>query len=454
MTTTKVKIQLTVFITLTAFAVGLIAFHYVKLPALWGYRQVHASAEFADGAGIYPQANVTYRGVTVGKVTAVDLAPDGANVSFRVDESARVPEAVTATIRSVSPIGEQYVDLKPRGDSDALMTDGSHIGKRFTAVPEQISDVLDDANTLVASVPLGDLQTALHEADRAFNGLGPELESLAVNGGQLTTTADENYAQTSQLLKDGEVVLDTQLATSKEIRAWTSDLADFSTSVRRSDRQFDAMLESLPGAAQQATATVDMLARELPPLLVSGQTVADLAADYHDPLEQVLVYYPRVMMTNIASTSVHKNAQRMAFKVMANYPGNCNTGWPKSYEDLGPRGPLALSDEASVPKAYCKVDQSDPRVARGARNLQCFEPGSVVERAASVYACRGEKDPRRPEVLTSGSPSPAATSDSPTSDPERFATESDPVAYLGGSSVRPTTKEKTWQSLLLSPVSK
>lgn len=201
------------------------------------------------------------------------------------------------------------------------------------------------------------------------------------------------------------------------------------------------MLNSLPGAAQQATAAVDLFARQLPPLLASGQVLADLAADYHDPLEQVLVYYPRVMLTNIATVSVHKNAQRMAFKSMANYPGSCKQGWPGTNDPLGPRGPLELADAPSIPTAYCKIPAGDPRVARGARNLQCFEPGSPEgKRAASIYACRGEEDPRVPET--------GIGSDKPSAAP---AAAFDPLAYLGGKGVTPTKKEQTWQSLLLNP---
>ncbi len=445
MITSRVRIQLLVFATLTSIAVGLIAFHYVRVPDLVGYRQVEASAVFDQGAGIYPQANVTYRGVTVGKVTGVDLAPNGVKVSFRVAESAEVPEALAATIRSVSPIGEQYVDLTPRGEGSGMLADGDVIAKEFTAIPVQIAGVLDDVNGLVKSVPLQDLRTALNEADAAFNGLGPSLRSLSTDGKSLVDAADDNYEQTSQLLDDGETLLDTQLETSSEIRAWTADLAGFSASLRDGNKDFDAMLNSLPAAAQQATATIDVLARQLPMLLATGQVLADLAADYHDPLEQVLVYYPRVMLTNIASTSVHENAQRMAFKAMANYPGSCKEGFPGANDPFGPRGPLELADKASVPTAYCDIAQSDPRVTRGARNLQCFEPGSPAgKRAASIYACRGEEDPRAPET---GVDESGSTSTS------RPAEDFTPLAYLGGEGVSPT-KEQTWQSLLLNPMQK
>ena len=436
----RIRVQLTVFGLLTATAVGMILFHYVNSPALVGVGQVSASAVFEDGAGIYPQANVTYRGVTVGKVTDVRLDPEGVRVTFRVPKSADIPSDVSATVRSVSAIGEQYVDLVPRADSSSKpLVKGTVIPRDQTSVPPQIAQVLDDVNGLVESVPLADLNTALNEADLAFSDLGPKLDSLTKNGQKLIEAADENYDATHQLLADGETFLDSQLASSDSIRALTKDLAGFSTSLRGGDKDFRALLTSVPGAANQARLTVELLGRNLPPLIKSGQVLADLTADYHDPLEQVLVYYPRVMATNTAASSASPDVQRMAFKVMANYPGGgCKVGYPGTDDPLGPRGPNDLTDIDAAPNTYCKVPQSDQRITRGARNLQCFEPGSAPgKRAATIYQCRGEADPV-------GS---VSGSSAPTSAGQSF----DVLSFLGGQGATPPKEEMTWQNLLAAP---
>ena len=441
MITARIRLQLAVFSVLTAIAAGLIAFHYVRVPALVGVGQVHASAMFDAGAGIYPQANVTYRGVTVGKVTAVELEPDAVRVSFRVEEDARVPADLRASIKSISAIGEQYVDLVPVDEpGEELLEDGSVIPLERTRVPTPIAEVLDDVNALIESVPAGDLNVALREADLAFSGLGPVLERLADDAAALVEEADSNYEATHDLLVDGESFLDDQIASANSIRSWASDLRSLSRELRSSDGEFRGVLESLPPAAREARLTVDQLARQLPPLIDSAQVLVDLAADYHDPLEQVLVYYPRVMMTNISTTVVHPDAQRMAFKAMANYPGGgCTYGWPEAGEPLGPRGPFDLSDMPSDPNAYCKLPQADPRVTRGARNLQCFEPEAPPgARAATIYQCRGDSGPTESGEMAGDDSIPELPTDL--------------LALVGGQHTIPTTKETTWQALMLAPV--
>ena len=391
MITRRVKIQLAVFGTLTLIAVSLIFFHYARIPAEMGIGQVNAQATFSEGAGIYPNANVTYRGVTVGKVTAVGLAKDGVDVSFRINQSADVPKDVDATIKSVSAIGEQYVDLTPRGDATALLSDGDAIPLANTSIPRPIAGVLDDVDGLLGAVPRKDLSTVLDEADKAFQGLGPSIARLNKNAQLLVSAADENYEQTHRLILDGEQMLDGQLASSDAIRSWSSDLAEFTTQLRKSDKDLRPLLADVPPAANEVDGLLSDLSGTVPALVDSSQVTADLLKAYHKPLEQVLVAFPRVAMTNLGHVGPGSGRDAgLAFKTVANYPGGCATGWPKAGQPHSFRGSNQIADAPPAPGAYCKIPQSDARVARGARNLECFEPGSPAgRRAATIYQCRG-----------------------------------------------------------------
>ena len=70
-------------------------------------------ANFVAGGGIYQNANVTYRGVTIGRVDSVGLTDDGVIANMRLNSNTPVPDNVTATVKSVSAVGEQYIDLVP-----------------------------------------------------------------------------------------------------------------------------------------------------------------------------------------------------------------------------------------------------------------------------------------------------------------------------------------------------
>ena len=439
-----VRIQLVVFTILSLAAGAIIFFQYARVPDLMGVGKIAVTARFSEGAGIYPFANVTYRGVQVGKVTDVRLAPGGADVVMQIDRSADVPKDVDANILSVSAIGEQYVDLVPRPGARDAMTDGTQVPLDHTHIPRQIAQVLDDVNGLLASVPTDSLGVVLNEAQQAFQGLEPDLQKLLGSTNTLVQQANDNYGPTSKLLTDVEPVLDSQLSTSPAIRSWTKDLAAFTGQLKQSDGDVRSLLQSVPGAAGQMQGFFQDLSASAPTLLSSTGVLTDLAAAYHKPLEEVLVVYPMIAAIDILTASPDRGGQfRLAFKTIANYPGGCSDGWPTADQPLGARGPEDMTDEAFPQGAYCKIPQSDPRVTRGARNLQCFEPGSPPgRRAATIDQCRTNG------YSTTFPQKTPLTIQNPVAD-----SGNDVLGLLSGSGTPPPSpKELTWQNLVLGAI--
>jgi phospholipid/cholesterol/gamma-HCH transport system substrate-binding protein len=443
MITRKVRIQLLVFTALAVIASALIFFQYARVPTLMGIGQEEVSATFTEAAGLYPQANVTYRGVTVGKVTAVRLAPDGVEAELRIASDAKVPADVEAVIKSVSAIGEQYVDLVPRSAGGGRLKSGAQIPIEHTRVPRQIATVLDDVDSLLSSVPQDSLAVVVDEAEKGFTGLGPDLARLNVNAQALINDASENYDETNLLIKDAETALDSQLVTSGAIRSWTSDLSGFSRELRRNDKQVRSILKSVPGAARAVRGLFDDLSQPLPRFLESADVTADLLTAYHKPLEQVLVIYPMVAANNIQANSPNHGGLGLTFKTIANYPGGCSEGWPKAGEPLGARSSTEIDDMEFPRGSFCQIQQRDPRVVRGTRNLQCFEPGSPVgRRAATIEQCRGAG------YSTDAAPFTYVPVNNPLAPPANN------VLDMFGGSRGPAvqTKEMTWQSLMLAPL--
>ena len=71
-------------------------------------------------------------------------------------------------MRSVSAVGEQYVELLPRTDSPPYLQDGSVIAMGDTKIPQQVSPMLDQVSTLINSIPKDKLSGLI---DESFNGL-------------------------------------------------------------------------------------------------------------------------------------------------------------------------------------------------------------------------------------------------------------------------------------------
>ena len=71
------RLQLTIFAVVTVLTVGAISIFYLHVPAAVGIGSYKVEANFVAGGGLYQNANVTYRGVTVGRVESVGLTNDG-----------------------------------------------------------------------------------------------------------------------------------------------------------------------------------------------------------------------------------------------------------------------------------------------------------------------------------------------------------------------------------------
>ncbi|MDE1196319.1 outer membrane lipid asymmetry maintenance protein MlaD [Pseudomonas sp. Bc-h] len=86
-------------------------------------------ANFDNIAGLTVRAKVTMAGVTIGKVTAIDLDHDTfmGRVTMEVDKRVNnLPSDSTASILTAGLLGEKYIGISVGGD-DQLLKDGGTI---------------------------------------------------------------------------------------------------------------------------------------------------------------------------------------------------------------------------------------------------------------------------------------------------------------------------------------
>ena len=86
-------------------------------------------ANFDNIAGLTVRAKVTRAGVTIGKVTAIDLDRDNymARVTLQLEKAVdNLPTDSTASILTAGLLGEKYIGLSVGGE-DTLLKDGGTI---------------------------------------------------------------------------------------------------------------------------------------------------------------------------------------------------------------------------------------------------------------------------------------------------------------------------------------
>lgn len=190
----------------------------MQVPTLLGVGKLTVTLELPDTGRLYRFSNVTYRGVPVGKVTAVGPTATGAKATLAIDTSPKIPADVHAAVRCMSAVGEQYVDLVPRSESGPFLRDGSVIAARDTSITRPVGPMLDKLSALVKSIPKDKLGQLLDETFTAFNGAGYDLESMLDSSAKLSHDASAVVDHTRTLVDDGRPFLNAQAQTADQTR--------------------------------------------------------------------------------------------------------------------------------------------------------------------------------------------------------------------------------------------
>ncbi|OBA70300.1 mammalian cell entry protein [Mycobacterium sp. 1554424.7] len=479
----RIKLQLALFAVIAVTAGAVMVFRYINAPAMiFGVGRYTVTMELPRAAGLYPSANVSYRGTEVGHVEKVELTDGGVLAVLSLRSDIKVPANLRAEVHSQSALGEQYVSLLPRGAGPSLR-DGDVIPAAATSVPPDIDSLLDATNRGLSAIPRDNLKTAIDESYTAVGGLGPELARLVGGSTQLAIDADKNLDPLTTLIDRSAPVLDSQADTADAIRAWAAHLATITGQLRSSDASLAGVLRNGGAAADQARQLFQRLQPTLPVLLANLVSVGDVAVTYQPALEQLLVLFPQAVANIQGMMVANRNTKQdykglfLDFKLNLNLPPVCNTGFlpPQqqripSFEDHPNRAPGDL---------YCRVPQDSPFNVRGARNYPCLTvPG---KRAPTVKMCESNEqyvplndgynwkgDPNATlsgqdvPQLPPGSPPPAQNAPPAAALPPPIAAaEYDPATgtyvgpdghlYTQSDLSQTAPKERTWQSMLIPP---
>jgi phospholipid/cholesterol/gamma-HCH transport system substrate-binding protein len=388
MLTRFVRIQLAIFAIVGIVGVVVMVLWYIQAPTLLGIGKMTVTLKLPATGGLYRFSNVTYRGVQIGKVTAVGLTPHGAEATLSLDTSPKIPADLQAEVRSISAVGEYYVDLRPRTDSPPYLHDGSVIAKDSTTIPQPIGPVLDQSSALINSFPKGKLGTLLDESFKAFNGAGYDFGSLFDSSAQVSGDLNGVSDQARRLTEDTGPFLDAQAQTAGQIRLWARSLAGVTGQLAKNDPQIRTLLEQGPGAFDEASKLLDQVKPTLPVLLANLTTVGQIAVTYHASIEQVLVLLPpfTASVQSFLGTKAPTGLATGAFNLILSDPPACTVGF------LPPSQWRAPSDTRTIDTPdglYCKLPQDSPIGVRGARNYPC--QGQPGKRAPTVEICESDK---------------------------------------------------------------
>ncbi|HEX4705160.1 MAG TPA: MlaD family protein [Pseudonocardiaceae bacterium] len=353
MLTLGIRIKLVAFLVIGVTVIVYIGLRYADLGryvGLPGYYTVRL--ELSDGGGIFTNAEVTYRGATIGRVGALNLTDTGVEVDLNVNDSApRVPASVEAVVSDRSAVGEQYVDLRPRTDSGPYLAAGSVIAQRDTMLPPQVQDVLGNLDSLASSVPIRALRTVVDQLYDATNGQGANLQTLLDNGSTLTTDATNDYPRATTLIQDGQTVLATQTGETDALAAFGRNTALLARQLDSSDGDIRRLIATTPPAADQVDGLLRDTSPELGALLANLLTTSEVVVTRQGALAEGLTVTPAALAAG--SSVITNNGAAFGMALTFFNPLPCTAGYGGTTErnglDTSPSPPLNTDARCTLP---------------------------------------------------------------------------------------------------------
>jgi phospholipid/cholesterol/gamma-HCH transport system substrate-binding protein len=443
--TRQTKLQLLVFLIISAVGLSYTGIRYAGLGRFFLDQGYVVSAEFVDSGGIFKGAEVTYRGVPKGKVEDLDLIDGGVKVDIRLRPGTEIPDDVRAVVANRSAVGEQYVDLQPQRKGEPYMDAGDTIPMSRTEIPISPTQLVTNLDDFVRSVDTKDLAVVLDELGTAFgDGAGESLQEIIDSGNLLTQAAIDALPETKALIRDANVALETQRDTAGQFRSFNRDLALLTDTLRSSDPDFRKLYANGTTSANELTDLIRDNRTDLPVLLGNLVTIAQIQKVRIPALEQILVTYPNVVAGGF--TVVPGDGTTHFGLVTNSDPPVCTEG----YETTAERRPEQIERRTPNLSAYCAEPRGSASNVRGARNAP-YAPGSAPfpenkATGAAQAAPPPARSARAPEGLAYGDYDPRTG---------KVVTEAGQRLSIGTTNrASQVFGADSWQWLLLGPLSR
>lgn len=327
MITLAIRLKNLAFLVIATLVLGYLGVRYADLGHYVGLRGYYTvTVQLPQTGGLYTHSNVTYRGVSVGRVGPIELTEDGVEAELRIEKDApRIPDSLTAVVANLSAVGEQYVDLRPTREDGPFLGNGSVIDEADTTIPAPPTDVLTSIDDLAGSVDLENLRTVVEEFGAAFEGRGDDLQVLLDTSGDFIEAADQALPVTTRLMADGERVLRTQAEQGRALKGFASGARELAAELKGSDADLRRLIATTPDAAVQ----ISGLLRDLDPafgvVVANLLTTSEVAVTRQRGLEELLVKLPAVVAAG--SSAVDDDGARFGMSVTFFEPLPCTAGY-------------------------------------------------------------------------------------------------------------------------------
>lgn len=319
-------------------------------------RPATVTVDLERTGGLYEGSSVTYRGAKAGVVETIELTTaGGAQARIRLDPGVEIPQDSPAKVRSLSPVGEQYLDFQPTTASGPYLADGSRVRAEAVDVPTTLASTVVSLEGLMDQVDPEQLNDVITGLRTTFAGREDELADLVEGSQVLLITLDQEWPTISRVLVNSESLLRIGDRHASDVRAASHDLALLTAELKKADPELRRAFDRGPEQFADLVRLVGVLDRTLPPTLERTVALTDILVVRDPHLRAALEKYPDAIRS--LADAMYDGAIRGGLILDTDY--QCDYGGPKyPATDTEPK-PLYEDGHCSAPP---------DRVVRGGEN--------------------------------------------------------------------------------------
>jgi phospholipid/cholesterol/gamma-HCH transport system substrate-binding protein len=314
------------------------------------------------GLVMNPDAAVKMRGVEVGKVSSIDVRPNGEAVltlAMQPSQMHLIPHNVLVDIASTTVFGAKFVELvppdKPEGHlQPKQVLEGKHVTVEINTVFQQLTSVLSTVDPAKLTETLGAIASAV-------NGRGHKIGQALSDLDAFLAKLDPSLPALSHDLSVLPVVSNAYADYSSDLVATVKNSVKISQSIVDEQRNLDAFLISSIGLADMGNDVVGGNRQALTDVVHLLLPTTDLLNQYHEALwcglsgSLVNLHSPPLPEPTI-KVLVYLGFGAERYRYPTNLPKVAATGGPQCEDlpvvpfDVAP--PFVVADVGANPMEY------------------------------------------------------------------------------------------------------
>lgn len=252
------------------------------------------TAEFSDATGVLGGDVVKAAGVTVGRVSEIEIDRGIAVVSMSIDEGVELPEHLGAQVRFRNLVGQRMITLTEEPDAPSYVE--GRIPLAYTRSAFDLSALFNGLRPLIRSTDPHDINVVSAAITEALAGRDDEVESILTN---LSDVADVVASRDTELqtLLDGVNTVASDLAgRDRQLRGTLSDLNTFLGDVAATKGDLDRALVTLEQAAESFRRVVNASGSDIKAEVKDLATIFDAVDDKRAALRSILRSLPDLLI--------------------------------------------------------------------------------------------------------------------------------------------------------------